>query len=352
MDRIKIGVIQGDGIGPEVVAEGVKVLREVEHRLEGILFEVDQFDVGVAPYLRTGEALSPENLQALMGYRAILLGAIGLPEVRRPNGTEIAPQLDLREQLDLYCGVRPAYLYHERHSPLKKYRKGEIDFIIFRENTEGLFSSRQQSYVPNAETVTDSLKVSRKASERIFRAAFEAAKRRRGLVTLVDKANVLPSMAFFRRIFDEIAEQFPDVRTERLYADASVFHLLRRPETFDVIVTENFLGDVLSDLAAALVGGMGMTPSGDIGHNLAVFQPCHGTAPDIAGLGIANPTATILSVAMMLDWLGHSETMRGARMIRGAVESLFDQLPQATADLGGSLRAADIADQIVERLAS
>ena len=352
MDQIKIGVIPGDGIGPEVVAEGVKVLREIEHRLEGVQFELRELDVGAARYLRTGEVLSLDTLEAFKDYRAILLGAIGLPDVRLPNGTEIAPQLDLREQLDLYCGIRPAYLYHERHSPLKGYRKGEIDFVIFRENTEGLFSSRQQPYVPNAEAVSDALKVSRKPSERIFRAAFQAAKHRRGLVTLVDKANALPSMAFFRRIFDEIAQEFPEVRTERLYADAAVFHLLRRPQSFDVIVTENFLGDLLSDLAAALVGGMGMTPSADIGHQLAVFQPCHGSAPDIAGRGIANPTATILSVAMMLDWLGHLETMRGARMIRRAVENLFDELPNATADLGGSFTAAQMGDQIIGRLAS
>jgi 3-isopropylmalate dehydrogenase len=352
MKRYKIGVVPGDGIGPDVVAEGVKVLREVERQLEGVQFELNEFEVGAAQYLRTGEAISGQTFQALKNHRAILLGAIGLPAVRLPNGTEIAPQVDLREQLDLYCGVRPVYLYHERHSPLKRYGKGEIDFVIFRENTEGLFSSRLQPHDANAQTVTDSLKVTRKASERIFRAAFNAATGRRGMVTLVDKANVLPSMAFFRQIFDEIAEEFPGVRTEKIYADAATVYLLQRPHTFDVMVTENFIGDVLSDLASALVGGMGMSPSGDIGERLAVFQPCHGTAPDIAGRGIANPTGTILSVAMMLEWLGDLETERGARMIRRAVECVYDEVSSTTPDLGGTLTTTEMGDRVIAGLAS
>jgi 3-isopropylmalate dehydrogenase len=352
MKRFKIGVVPGDGIGPEVVAEGVRVLREVERRLQDIEIELREFDVGAGCYLRTGDALSADAIQELQSCSAILLGAIGLPDVRLPDGTEITPQLDLREQLNLYCGVRPIYLYHEQQTPLKGYRKGEIDFVIFRENTEGLFSSRLQSYASNAPVVTDSLKVSREASERIFRAAFREANRRRGLVTLVDKANVLPSMAFFRRIFDEIAREFPVIRTEKLYADAAALHLIKRPNTFDVMVTENFLGDILSDLAAGLVGGMGMAPSGDIGEEHAVFQPSHGSAPDISGQGIANPTATILSVAMMLDWLGHPETIRGAGMIRRAVEGVFDELPNATPDLGGSQRTSEMGDRIIRGLAS
>jgi 3-isopropylmalate dehydrogenase len=352
MNSYKIGVVPGDGIGQDVVAEGVRILREVESRLAGLHFELVEFDVGAANYLRTGDAFSSATLTAMKHCKAILLGAIGLPHVRLPNGTEIAPQVDFREQLDLYCGVRPAYLYHELHTPLKGYGKGGIDLVIFRENTEGLFSSRLQPHIPNAEIVTDSLKISRTASERIFRAAFQAATARRGLVTLVDKANVLPSLAFFRQIFDEVAAEFPEVRTERIYADASMLYLVQRPQSFDVIVTENFIGDILSDLVSSLVGGMGMTPSADIGEHLAVFQPCHGTAPDIAGQGIANPTGTILSVAMMLDWLGDTESVRGARMIRHAVASVYNEFPNATPDLGGRLGTTEMGDRILGGLPS
>jgi 3-isopropylmalate dehydrogenase len=171
----------------------------------------------------------------------------------------------------------------------------------------------------------------------VIRAAFHEAQRRRGHLTLVDKANVLPSMAWFRRIFDEIAEEFPAVRTDRVYVDAAALFLVQRPESFDVLVTENMFGDILSDLAAGLVGGMGMAPSADIGDRYAVFQPAHGSAPDIAGKGWANPVATILSVAMMLEWFGTPETRAGAASIRAATATVLSDPAARTRDLGGML---------------
>src|SRR5260370_3258927 len=291
--EIKIAVLPGDGIGPDVIAEAVKVLRAVESRLSGVSFELEDLSVGAGEYLRSGDPLPPATFERCKQFDAILLGAMGLPGVRWPNGTEMAPQLDLRERLDLYAGVRPIRLYHSGHTPLKKYGAGEIDLVIFRESTEGMFWSRLGKYAPDPTEMCDTMRISRKGSERLFRAAFREASRRRGLVTLVDQANVLPSMSYFRSIFDEIAKEFPQVRTERVYVDAASLYLVQRPHTYDGMVTENIFGDILSALAAGLVGGMGMAPSADIGDTYAVFQPSHGSAPDIAGRGIANPIATI-----------------------------------------------------------
>ena len=350
MTKFQIVVLPGDGIGPEVVAEGVRVLRAVETKLDDVRFDLDERSAGAAEYLRSGDPLPVSTMDACRAADAILLGAMGLPDIRWSGGTEIAPQLDLREQLDLYAGVRPIRLYHPAHSPLRPERAAGIDLVIFRENTEGMFASRKGTFPPDAAEVCDTMRISRHGSERLFRAAFRQAERRSRLVTLVDKANVLPSMAFFRSIFDEISREFPAVRTERIYIDASTLYLLQRPASFDVIVTENIFGDILSDLAAGLVGGMGLAPSGDIGDRHAVFQPSHGSAPDIAGKGIANPLATILSAAMMLEWFNHAETKRGAAMIRRAVEAVCTDPANATRDLGGSLYTRDVGELVAARL--
>lgn len=342
----RIAVLPGDGIGVDVIAAAVTILRAVEAKLRGVAFELHEYSVGAGEYLQRGDPLPPATFAALQQHDAILLGAMGLPAVRWPNGLEMTPQIDLRERLDLYCGLRPVRLYHAADTPLKKLGAGDIDLLLVRESTEGLFSSRLQALAPDADEATDTMKITRAASQRLFRAAFQQARQRRRLVTLVDKANVLPSMAFFRRVFDEISDEFPDVRTERIYVDAAALYLVQQPQRFDVLVTENMYGDILSDLTSGLVGGLGMAPSADIGDQYAVFQPAHGTAPDIAGQGIANPTATILSVAMMLEWLGHEETRRGAALIERAVEQVFADPNQRTRDLGGLLSTAQLTELI------
>ena len=194
------------------------------------------------------------------------------------------------------------------------------------------------------------MRITRAGTERVIRSAFEQARLRRRKCALVDKANVLPSMAFFRRIFDEVAPDYPDVTTERVYVDACALYLVRSPERFDVLVTENMFGDILSDLTAALVGGMGMAPSADIGRDHAVFQPSHGSAPDIAGRGIANPVATVLSAAMMLDWFGTDAERHAAERIRGAVRSVFSDPARRTPDMGGSLTTRQMGDALVQSL--
>ena len=347
MSQRRIAVLAGDGIGPEVIAEGVRVLRTVEQLVPGDTYDLPEFSVGAGEFLRSGDPLPPETLKQIGNCDAVLLGAMGLPDVRRANGVEMAPQLDLREHFDLYAGVRPIFLFHEDDSPLKGQKAGGIDFVIVRESTEGLFSARKGSSSLADPEARDSMRISRNTSERLFRAAFRLAAKRKKHVTLVDKANVLPSMAYFRGIFDEVAREFPDIAVDRVYVDAAALYLVERPHSFDVLVTENMFGDILSDLAAGLVGGMGMAPSGDIGDTFAVFQPSHGSAPSIAGRGIANPVATILSVAMMLDWFNAPER---AALIYAAVRAVFGKKELRTAELRGTLGTRAMGDAVLQAM--
>jgi 3-isopropylmalate dehydrogenase len=346
----KIAVLPGDGIGSEVMAEALKVLRATMEKLDRVRLEFEEHPAGAVEFLRSGDPLPPSTFEACRQADAVLLGAMGLPEVRWPDGKELTPQIDLRERLDLYAGIRPIRLYHADDTPLKRCRAGRIDLVVVRENCEGLFSSRLSKTDPAGGEVRDVMRVTRKGSERICRVALELARRRRKKCTLVDKANVLPSMVFFRSVFDEIAKEYADVDTDRVYVDAMALYLLQRPDAFDVLVTENMFGDILSDLAAGLVGGMGLAPSGDLGDDCAVFQPSHGTAPDIAGKGVANPIATILSAAMMLEWLDHPDTARGATLIRRAVETVLANPANRTPDLGGTLTTAQMGDLVVGAL--
>lgn len=342
MNPYRIALLPGDGIGPEVMRAGVRVLQAVAPSLT-----YEEFSVGAGEYLHNGDPLPASVFERLPEFDAILMGAMGLPGVRWPSGVEMTPQLDLREQLDLYCGLRPVYLFHPEDSPLRDRAPGSIDIMLVRESTEGLFSARLRPPDVASGCVEDTMRITRTGAERIVRAAFHQAMGRRKRIALVDKSNVLPSMAFFRKIFDEVSEEFPDVNTERLYVDAAALYLVTQPERFDVMVTENMFGDILSDLLAGLVGGMGMAPSADIGERYAVFQPSHGSAPDIAGCGIANPVATILSSAMMLEWLGERDA---AGTIRGAVRRTFDDPSVRTRDMRGPLSTTQMTDAIIATL--
>ncbi len=352
MRSYSLALLPGDGISPEVVNASLAVLRAVEPRLTGVTFTTEELSVGAGEYLKNGDPLPDSALARMKQADAILLGAMGLPSVRWPNGVEMTPQIDIREKLDLYNGVRPIKLYHESHTPLKGYGGAgkPIDFVIIRENCEGLFVDRLTPRPPGRDFETDTMKITRRGAERVCREAFKLARTRRKHCTLVDKANVLPSMAFFRRIFDEVAAEFPDVQTDRVYVDAMSLFLVQRPHTFDVMVTENMFGDILSDLAAGLIGGMGMAPSADLGDDYGLFQPSHGTAPTIAGKGIANPIATILSLAMLLDWLDHPETKRGARLIESAVIRVCGDPANRTTDLGGTLGTTAITAKVIAAL--
>jgi 3-isopropylmalate dehydrogenase len=282
--------------------------------------------------------------------------------VRGADGTEIIPQLDLRFRFDLYAGVRPIRTFKGLPTPLAHPRASEIDFVLVRESTEGLFYARGRGELCGDESVIDPMKITRHGTERVCEFAFQLAKQREatkgraGRVTNVDKANVFASMAFWRKIFEETAAKHPSMAVDSAYVDAMALNLVMKPWAYDVLVTENMFGDILSDLIAALVGGMGMAPSGDIGDKHALFQPAHGTAPDIVGQGKANPTAMILSAAMMLDWLGakHSDQalIDGARSIEHAVELAFVQGQVKPFEFGGQSGTIQVTEAVLGHLKS
>ncbi len=356
-ERFRVAVFPGDGIGPEVVSPTLEALDAVRDVVGGFSLEYERLEAGAALYALTGESLPAETLRRAREADAVLLGAMGMPDVRYPDGTEISPQLDLRERLDLFAGVRPVRALPGLPASLADPRAAGIDFVIVRESTEGLFAARGQTVREGDHAARDTMVITRVACERLFHFAFGLARRRKarghpGAVTCVDKANVLGAFAFFRGIFEEVARRYPDVTAERSYVDAMGLSLVKRPWALDVLVTENMFGDILSDVGAGLVGGMGLAPSGDIGETHAVFQPCHGSAPDIAGQGKANPTATLLSAAMMLDWLGErhasSACERGGRLLAAAVERAFREGDLVPFELGGEAGTAAITRRVLE----
>ncbi len=352
-----IAVLPGDGIGVDVTAEAVKALRAAENASGSFHLALPHFDCGAVCYQKTGHDLPPATLEACRQADAVLLGAMGHPDIRKPDGTELMPQVNLRILLDLYAGVRPCRLHAGARSPLTNASPGSIDLMIVREQTEGLFASLQCGIVLHDQLATDTLVMTRPGIRRICEFAFRLAQDRRRArpdavrkVTCVDKANAFKSYAFFRRIFDEVAQGYPQIQKNHAYIDAQALWLVQRPEQFDVLVAENMFGDILSDLGAGLIGGMGMAPSADIGDHHAVFQPAHGTAPDIAGKGIANPIAAILSAAMMLDWLGrrcHNDDMiEAGRRIDGAVERVLGEGKTLPVDQGGAATTTAVGDAI------
>ena len=351
----KVAVIPGDGIGIEVTRAAVAVLRAAEAKVGGFRLEMEELPGGALCYRDTGESMSADSWAKAEAADAILLGAMGWPEIRYPDGTEIAPQVDMRVRFELYAGVRPIKVLPGGPCALADPRARGIDFVLIRESTEGLFHSRGKGTVENDQVARDTMQITRATSERLFDFGFELARQRRaagrkGKLTLVDKANVFRSFAFMRKVFDERAQANVDIASERLYVDACALDFVRRPWDFDVLVTENMFGDILSDLAGGLIGGMGFAPSADIGDGHAVFQPSHGTAPDIAGTGRANPTAMLLSAAMMLEWLGQRHDVHACqnagRRIDQAVARAFAEGRIRTYDMGGSSGTDAVAEAI------
>ena len=357
MNDYDIAVLPGDGIGLEVTRAALTVLQALQPRL-GCRFSTTVHAAGAGHYRDTGIALPAATLAACRQAHAILFGAMGLPDVRAADGTEVIPQLDIRFALDLYAGVRPIRTWPGLPVPLADPRAAQIDLVLVRENTEGLFHARGRGVV-EGDVARDTMQITRAGTARVCDFAFALAQQRkaqgrRGHVTNVDKANVFTSMAFWRAVFNERAHAHPGISTEHAYVDAMALNLVLKPWAYDVMVTENMFGDILSDLIAALVGGMGMAPSADIGDAHALFQPAHGSAPDIAGQGIANPSAMLLSAALMLDWLaarhGDARLADGARAIESALQSAFAEGAVRPRDFGGSSNTADIVRAVLERL--
>src|SRR5262245_58618292 len=278
-DAFHIAVLAGDGIGPEVMAPALDVLRRLEATTPGLKFRFSEGPAGAGHYRDTGKSMPESIVKLCEEADAILVGACGLPHIRYPDNTEIMPQVELRFIFDLYAGVRPCRLIPGIPSPIVGAAEHGIDLVVIRESTEGLFASMGKGVVTDTEA-RETLLITRKTSARLFNFAFRLAERRKmrgkpGRLACVDKANAFKAYAFFRALFDETAARYPQVTTDRVYVDACSAMLVRRPWDFDVMVMENMFGDIISDLTAGLIGGMGMAPSADIGDKHAVFQPCH-----------------------------------------------------------------------------
>ena len=340
----RIAVVAGDGIGPEVIAQARKVL---DAALPGV--EATEYDLGAARYHRTGEVLPDSVLAELAGHDAILLGAVGDPSVP-PGVLERGLLLRLRFAFDQYVNLRPSRLWPGTTSPLANVKPGEIDLVVVREGTEGLYAGAGgvlHRGTP-AEVATEESLNTRHGVERVIRDAFaRAAARERRRVTLVHKTNVLTHAGgLWARVFEEVAAEHPDIATDYQHVDAAAMYLVTQPQRYDVVVTDNLFGDILTDIAAAVTGGIGLAASGSVNPERthpSMFEPVHGSAPDIAGQGVADPVAAVLSVALLLDHLGHPEA---ARRVENAVAAeLASRTP------GAPVRTDEVGDRIAAQVA-
>ena len=340
---IKLAVIAGDGIGTEVVAEGIKVLNAIAP-LSDLKFATTDYDLGARRYNATGETLPDSVVAELKQQDAILLGAIGDPSVA-PGILERGVLLPLRFQLDHHVNLRPVKLFEGVQSPVAGKGPKEIDFVVCREGTEGPYVGAGGFLRKNTphEVATEVSINTRFGAERIIRDAFERATKRRNKVTLVHKTNVLVYAGdVWARAFADVAKEYPNVETDYCHVDAASMFFLTNPERFDVVVTDNLFGDILTDIGAAIAGGIGLAASGNIDPsrtNPSMFEPVHGSAPDIAGQGKADPTATILSIVMLLDHLGESAA---AKKVEAAVANdLATRTPgRSTSEIGDAIASA------------
>ena len=351
--KYRIAMLPGDGIGREVISEVRRVLDEVIIWIDGLELEIHEFDCGGECFLRTGREWSEEAEKFTKTEAdAVLFGGIGVigPDgktVRRPDGNlaGYSVVIGLRHDLDLYANVRPVKLFEGVPTPLVSKGPKDIDMVIVRENTEGLYyPARGRIKESNRDFAYDLRLITTHGSERIARYAFDLAMTRNGApvdgdkrVTCVDKSNLLAGCQLFRETFTRVGDEYKDISKDYAYVDAWTLLAIRKPEYYDVVVAPNEFGDIISDLGAALQGGLGVAPSGNIGDRHAVFEPVHGSAPDIAGTGKANPIAAVLSMAMMFEWLGkkHGDAVsaRAAEKIRNSVKLVLQEGRVRTPDL-------------------
>ena len=331
----KIAVIRGDGIGPEIMDATLHVLEGLKLGLE-----YDFVDAGLVAYERCGELLPAATLDAITQHRIALKGPLTTPVGEGFSSINV----ELRKRFDLYANVRPAISF-----PNTKSRYENIDLITVRENTEGAYIGEGQNVTADGETATLTQRVTRTGSERIVRYAFDLARRvGRKKVTVVHKANILKSTSgLFLKVAREVAAQYPDIQCNEMIVDNTCMQLVMRPEQFDVIVTTNLFGDIISDLCAGLVGGLGLAPGANIGKDAAIFEAVHGSAPDIAGKGIANPVALLLGSIQMLEHLGRVEE---ARRLRAAIIATMQERDHLTPDLGGTGTTQSFADAIASHI--
>ncbi len=346
-----IAVIGGDGIGPEVVGAGMRVMRAAAEGDPSLDLSFEEFPWGCEYYLEHGRMMPDDALQTLAGFDAIFLGAVGWPTV--PDHVSLWELLlPIRRHFDQYVNLRPTRLLRGVSSPLKTEDPDALDITVVRENTEGEYSNsggRLFSGTPNELAIQESV-FTRRGVERIIRYGFEEARRRRGLIVGATKSNGISiTMPFFDEIFGEISEEYPDVEASLMHADALAARLVLSPERFDVVVGSNLFGDLLSEVTAAISGAIGIAPSANLNperEHPSLFEPIHGSAPDIAGEGVANPSGAIWAAALMLDHLGHGET--GDRIVSALEDALAGGT--TTRDLGGSATTEEMTDAVVERL--
>mgnify|MGYP001588385875 CR=1 FL=1 len=356
MKTYNIGVVAGDGIGPEVINEGLKVLRSVK---DGFDVNLVEYPYSGAHYLKTKELVPDRVIDEWRTLDAVYLGAIGHPDVE-PGLVERSVIMGLRLGLDLYVNLRPVKLFAEHLCPLKDKTPKDVDFVVIRENTEdayagvgGIFRKGTADEVAIAEMV-----FTRKGTERVIRYAFEFARRRGGAMssptrrpklTMVDKANAIRAQDLWTRVFAEVGKDYPDIDQNHLYVDACCMLMVKSPEAFDVVVTTNLFGDIVTDLGAMIQGGLGAAASGNINPGkTSMFEPIHGSAPDIAGQGVASPIGAILSLSMMLDYLGEKNT---AARVESAVANLLRSKRLPSVDAKSGLSTAEVGDMVAREIA-
>lgn len=352
MKEYKIAVIPGDGIGAEVTEQGIRILRCIEALDSRIRFTFHFFPWGCEYYLKHGRMMEENGLHKLKDYDAVYLGAVGDPRV--PDHISLWELLlKIRKGFDQYVNLRPVRLLKGVRGPLKKAGPESVDMIVVRENSEGEYAGAGEWLYEGEEneTVLQTGVFSRKGTTRVMRYAFELARRKKKSLTSISKGNALNySMVFWDRMFEEVSKEYPDVETHSLLVDAASMMFVMEPERFGIVVTSNLFGDILTDLGAAICGGMGMAAGANINPERkypSMFEPVHGSAPDIAGKGIANPLAAIWSVSQMLDFFGEREW---AEIIIKAIEGMFEEGAGLTPDMGGTASTEQVGTDVIRQI--
>ncbi len=352
MQTKRVAVIAGDGIGPEVVSQGLRVLEAVEQKGIGLRFTFTHFPWGCEYYLREGRMMPEDGIAALAGFDAIYLGAVGYPGV--PDHVSLwGLLLAIRKSFDQYVNLRPIRLLRGAPCPLKDARREDIDMLFIRENSEGEYAGAgERLYRGRPEELALQTGVfSRHGTQRVIRYAFETARASGRSLTSISKGNALNySMVFWDEIFAEVAKEYPDVPTQSYLVDAAAMFMVLQPRRFQVVVCSNLFGDILTDLGAAVAGGLGLAAGANLnpeGKYPSMFEPVHGSAPDIAGKGVANPLAAIWSVSQMLDHFGRPEA---GRRVLDAIEAVLTEKTTLTPDLGGRATTKEVADAVIAKL--
>ncbi len=355
MNTYRIAVLPGDGIGKEVVPEGIKALQAVEKKSGSFRLSFDQFDWSSDLYLQTGRMMPSDGLKVLADYDAIYFGAIGLPGAVPDHITLWEFILPIRQGFDQYINYRPSKLLPGMVSPLRGKGPEQIDFVVIRENTEGEYSGaggRSHLHTPQEVAIQTSI-FTRYGVERVMRYAFDLARQRRKKLTSATKSNACQfSMVFWDEIFEALKPEYPDLETDKWHVDALAARMVTKPEALDVIVASNLFGDILSDLGGAIQGSLGLSPSGNINPEKrypSLFEPVHGSAPDIMGKGIANPIAAIWAGALMLEFLGEAEA---AQLVMGALEATTARQTTLTPDLGGTCTTNQLGEAVRKQIES